>query len=208
MDLYRPIEEAFKQWFDTLEIDRNTGLPDWGPICTGLIVLERLIEDYVLDIEKHKTSNGAQIGRQGLPLAKKILNKFQVGMKLTSGEFGRTNRSSIPTAERLLLVLQSLGLENLSQTERNRILTELQERLIPTLMAYQEHFQVEMKYDPSISTEKFVRQILTKGSSKTSGAIAQHLVGAKLEMRFPDIEIPNHSASTADAPTERSGDFV
>lgn len=208
MELDKPIEDAFKQWFDTLEIDINTGLPDWGPICTGLIVLERLIKDYVLDIEKHKTANGAQIGRQGLPLAKKILNKFQVGMKLTSGEFGRTNRSSIPTAERLLLALQPLGLENLPQNERNRILTELQERLIPTLMAYQEHFQVEMNYDPSISTEKFVRQILTKGSPKTSGAIAQHLVGAKLEMRFPDMEIPNHSASTADAPTERSGDFV
>jgi hypothetical protein len=207
MELSAQMEEAFQHWYESLEKDKSSGLPDWGPICTGLIMLERLIEDYTLDIEKHKTSNGAQIGRQGLPLAKKILNKFHIGMKLTSGEFGRTNRSSVPTAERLLLALQPLGLENLALDERYRVLTEMQERLIPTLMAYQEHFQVEATYDPSISTEKFIRQILSMGNSKTSGAIAQHLVGAKLELRFPSMEIPNHSASTADAPTERPGDF-
>lgn len=73
---------------------------------------------------------------------------------------------------------------------------------------YTDHFQIEARYHPAMSTEKFVKSILSKGTSKTSGAIAQHLIGAKLELRFPDEEITNHSASTADAPTDRSGDFT
>jgi hypothetical protein len=41
-----------------------------------------------------------------------------------------------------------------------------------------------------------------------SGYVAQHLVGAKLQARFPDLEISNESASTADKPTNRQGDFT
>jgi hypothetical protein len=33
------------------------------------------------------------------------------------------------------------------------------------------------------------------------------LVGAKLQFRFPDLKVSNESASTADKPTNRSGDF-
>ncbi len=202
------VATAYQRWYEGLEKDKNSGLPDWGPICTGLIILERLIADYILDIEYHRTSNGAQIRGQGLPLANKILEKFHVPMKLTSGEFGRTNRSSVPTAEKLLDALKPLRLENLLKDERNIILVELQEKLLASLLMYSDHFQIEAQYEPAMSTEKFVKLVLSKATPKTSGAIAQHLVGAKLELRFPDIDVTNHSASTADAPTERSGDFI
>jgi hypothetical protein len=39
------------------------------------------------------------------------------------------------------------------------------------------------------------------------GAVMQHLVGAKLSL-LPDIAIEHHSFATADAPTNRSGDFL
>ncbi|MBV9688221.1 MAG: DUF4928 family protein [Ktedonobacteraceae bacterium] len=208
MELEERVARAYQRWYEGLEKGKSNSLPDWGPICTGLIILERLTADYTLDIEHHKTANGSQIRGQGLPLANRILAKFHVAMKLTSGEFGRTNRSSVPTAEKLLDALKPLHLEHLSKDERNQILTALQEKLLATLLTYSDHFQIEAQYEPAMSTEKFVRSVLAKATPKTSGAIAQHLVGAKLELRFPDIAISNHSASTADAPTERSGDFI
>jgi hypothetical protein len=39
------------------------------------------------------------------------------------------------------------------------------------------------------------------------GPLAQHLVGAKLALRFPDIEVSNESFSTADDQLGRHGDF-
>jgi hypothetical protein len=208
MELEEQVAAAYQGWYEGLEKDKSNGLPDWGPLCTGLVILERLLANYTLDIDDHRTSNGAQIRGQGLPLANKILEKFHAPMKLTSGEFGRTNRSSVPTAEKLLHVLMPLHLEDLTKDERNRILTALQEKLLTSLLMYSDHFQIEAHYEPTMNTEKFIRSVLSKGTPKTSGAIAQHLVGAKLELRFPDIDISNHSASTADAPTERSGDFI
>jgi hypothetical protein len=39
------------------------------------------------------------------------------------------------------------------------------------------------------------------------GAVMQHLVGAKLSM-LPNLDIQHHSFETADAPSNRSGDFL
>ena len=63
-------------------------------------------------------------------------------------------------------------------------------------------------YDPAASTWYAIHQILqiAKKSGK-SGPVAQHLVGAKLQLRFPDIEVPNNPASAADQQTGRAGDF-
>ena len=63
-------------------------------------------------------------------------------------------------------------------------------------------------YDPAESTWYAIHQILqiAKKSGK-SGPVAQHLVGAKLQLRFPDIEVPNNPASAADQQTGRAGDF-
>lgn len=206
MEIGTDIEKAYYQWYEALEKDNN-GLPDWGPVCTGLVILERLKKNYNLDINYHRTDNGAQIKGQGISLGNSILKHHNIAMKLTSGEFGRTNRSSVPTAQSLLAALELLHLDTLSQEERYHILTELQSRLLPTLLRFSDRFQVEAKYAPTLSTEAFIKGVLAKTTPKTSGAVAQHLVGAKLELRFPDLAIPNHSASTADAPTERSGDF-
>src|SRR5208337_3878184 len=43
---------------------------------------------------------------------------------------------------------------------------------------------------------------------RSLGAVAQHLVGAKLALRYPHREIENHSYTTADMQLGRPGDFV
>ena len=45
------------------------------------------------------------------------------------------------------------------------------------------------------------------GHPRKSDAVAQYLVGAKLQLRFPKADIPNQSYSTADEQLGRAGDF-
>lgn len=40
------------------------------------------------------------------------------------------------------------------------------------------------------------------------GAVLQHLVGAKLELALPEVQITHNGFSVADAVSDRSGDFV
>jgi len=40
MTLDIKVEEIYCLWYEALEKDNN-GLP-WGPVCTGLVILERL----------------------------------------------------------------------------------------------------------------------------------------------------------------------
>ena len=54
---------------------------------------------------------------------------------------------------------------------------------------------------------QIVADILIAAGSK-AGAVAQHLVGAKLAVRLPTLEIVNVSYTTADQQLGRPGDFV
>jgi len=69
-------------------------------------------------------------------------------------------------------------------------------------------YPVKFLYDQSITTWQLVHEVLevAKQAGK-EGPIAQYLVGAKLQLRFPDIPISNESYSTADDQLGRSGDF-
>ena len=68
--------------------------------------------------------------------------------------------------------------------------------------------RLEFRYDPAASTWHAVDEILQKSEEAgKSGSVAQHLVGAKLQLRFPDIAVANNPVSAADQQTGRAGDF-
>ena len=68
--------------------------------------------------------------------------------------------------------------------------------------------RLDPSYDPAAGTWHAVHEILQRAKEAgKSGPVAQHLVGAKLQLRFPKIEIPNNPASAADRQTGRAGDF-
>lgn len=68
--------------------------------------------------------------------------------------------------------------------------------------------KIYFAFDPKLSTWQIIHALFeTSRSEGKAGYVAQHLVGAKLQFRFPDLKVSNESASTADKPTNRSGDF-
>lgn len=74
----------------------------------------------------------------------------------------------------------------------------------------------KLNYDATKTLASVIRNLLDqalhrqkKSPGKTYvGAVLQHLVGAKLELALPELQITHNGASVADAFSSRSGDFV
>jgi hypothetical protein len=199
-----------KHWWDSLApVKQNNGLPAKGTVAGALVVLERLKTKYVLDLDQHRAKRGqSQIEGAGKSSTQKILAKFGETRKFLE-EGGRTNRGLAGEIGRLLDTLKSARLENLSTDERNRILTEVQEFLVSKVGEYFSRERVKFTYNPANTAWHCVHIILeTAREGGKEGPVAQYLVGAKLTLRFPNINIRNDSYSASDAQSGSPGDFL
>jgi hypothetical protein len=156
--------------------------------------------DFVTDGNQVKTSGG---------LIRSILARFGESRKYTS-EGGRTTRGTRPAAERLVARLgasESFGA--LGDDERSQAVERMQAWLFEHgIRPYfiKQRLKIEVSLDrpgPRIVADVFEEA----ARRKIAGAVAQHLVGAKLAVRFPESEIANYSFTTAYQPSGRAGDF-
>ncbi len=201
--------KAFQSWFAELKrLKRYNGLPAKGTIAAALIVLERLRVDCDLRMVSHLAPGEAQIAGMSLPALQKILVRYGEDRPFPS-EGGRTNRGNNAPIKLMLNVLADHDVCKLSVDDRNRIINDLQEFLVRQLDTYYALERIAFGFDPQKPTKAIVSQILAEATKrKSAGIVAQHLVGAKLACRFPSIEIANYSASAADNPGGRAGDFI
>jgi hypothetical protein len=76
--------------------------------------------------------------------------------------------------------------------------------------------QLTVRIDPSKSLISIITNLIEAAFARQrecqgtmiAGAVMQHLVGAKLEIALPDIQIEHKGFSVADAPGRRKGDFL
>jgi Domain of unknown function (DUF4928) len=196
---------AFRQWYDSLKLYGN--FPAKGTVGGALVVLERLQHNFDLSIESHTASGGSQISGIGGAAVKAILERFDETRPFLQ-EGGRTNRGLRGDIKRLLEAVKSANLERLSKAQRNEILSELQGFLIARVHDYHDLQRLEIIYDPSKSTWQCICDLLDAARENgKDGPVAQYLVGAKLQLRFPTLQISNESFSTADTQLGRHGDF-
>lgn len=198
----------FEEWYKSLKIVKANKGPANGTIAATLILLQRLKDDYNLDFDSHIATGGAQIkGASGNAVAS-ILKDFGETRPFAK-EGGRTNRGGQGDIRPLFNVLETLRLEGIDKDNRNTILTEYQRYLVDRVGDFHNKQKLKLTFDPNLPTRQIIHDILTLAADeKKAGPVAQHLVGAKLQLRFPDIRISNESANTADQPTGRSGDFT
>ncbi|MBS1687050.1 MAG: DUF4928 family protein [Bacteroidetes bacterium] len=202
-----PITE-FTKWYESLEVIKPNKGPAKGSITTALVVLNRLKEKYDLNFQAHVAKKGTQIkGASGAAVAA-ILKSF--GEERTfSREGGRTNRGGPAGVQSMLDTLRKLGLEKMSVTTRNQQIDIMMSYLVDRVRDYHNRQKIKLTFDPSHSTWHIVHNFLIEAAQEgKAGFVAQHLVGAKLELRFPEIHVSNESGSTADLPTQRPGDFL
>ncbi len=101
------------------------------------------------------------------------------------------------------------GLDEMSQEDRAAILQSCQEFLVERVREYHNRQRIAITYSQASSTWHLVQSILdTADQEGKAGPVAQHLVGAKLQLRFPEVEITNEGFATADQQTQRPGDFL
>lgn len=198
----------FKSWYDTLKkVPQNNG-PAKGTIAASLVVLESLKKNYILDINCHTASSGTQIKGASGQAVKLLLAIFGETRPFVS-EGGRTNRGLKSEIESLLQMLQGLRLDLISSEERTEALQQMQHFLVARIQDFHNRERVKFSFDSMQSTWSTVQTILEAARKDgKAGPVAQHLVGAKLELRFPESTIQNESYTTADVQTGRSGDFL
>jgi hypothetical protein len=198
---------AFESWYKSLRTIKANKGPSNGTIASALILLERLKEDYDLCADNHISNRGIQIkGVSGAAVAS-ILHRFGETRPFVK-EGGRTNRGVLGDIRPLFDKLLELNLGELPKNERNDILESFQAFLAERIKVLYKPRKLKLKFDPNLSTWHLIQTLMQEVTKEgKAGAVSQHLVGAKLQLRFPTIEIANESVSTADQPTERKGDF-
>ena len=200
--------KEFIDWYSSLKIVKANNGPANGSIATALVVLNRLQENYQLEFNNHIAEGGMQIkGASGNAVAS-ILKSFGEERPFAK-EGGRTNRGG-PSEVRLLLeVLKNLHLDKQSDKVRYEVLQTMKSFLVDRVKDFHNRQKIKLTFNPTLSTWHIIHNLLAEATNVgKAGYVAQHLVGAKLQLRFPDIEISNESGSTADLPTQRPGDFL
>jgi len=199
--------QSFEEWYNSLKTVAVNKGPANGTIAAGLVILKSLKESYDLNFESYIAKGGMQIkGLSGSSVAE-ILNDFGEYRPFAK-EGGRTNRGGPGEIKSLLQKLSELNLEILPEKDKNKILTSFQVYLVDRVRDYHNRQKIKLVFDHKLSTWQIVASLLeTAKSEGKAGSVAQYLVGAKLQLRYPEIKISNESASTADRPTNRQGDF-
>lgn len=199
------VRKVFKGWYEGLK--RYQGFPAKGTIAGALVVLERLKLDFQLDISSHTAPGGTQISGVSGEAIKKILSSFGESRPFLS-EGGRTNRGLRGEIKSLLAAIESCGFSGWSTRSRGRMLKKFQSFLVERIRDFHGQQRLKLTHDPAKSTWQAIQDLLMLAREDgKEGPVAQHLVGAKLQLRFPEIEISNKSYSTADAQLGRIGDF-
>lgn len=202
------IRERFHSWYDGLKRWKRYGdRPAKGVVAAALVVLERLRTKCELSLNSHLAEGGAQIAGLNLSSLRKILGRFGESRQFPS-EGGRTNRGNNRPIQLLLEALSAADFGRLSEAERLRLIDEFQMYLVESLDAYYSLQRVQFDFDRSNMPRNVIADILVAAHQRNqTGAVAQHLVGAKLAIRFPDIAVGNSPYSAADEQAGRSGDF-
>jgi hypothetical protein len=198
---------AFFVWYENLPVHKASGGPAKGTIAAALVVLERLKSEFNLDLEAHRAPGGSQIKGASGQAVKKILERFGEKRPFAK-EGGRTNRGGPGDIKPMLDALKIARLDTYEASERSSILDDLQQVLVKKVIEFHNRERIKLVYDPSKTTWQVVQQLLAQArETGKEGPLAQYLVGAKLELRFPDISVGNESYSTADDQLGRPGDF-
>jgi hypothetical protein len=175
----------FKDWYSRLKVHKASGGVAKGTICAALVVLETLKEDFNLDINSHLAAGGAQIkGASGAAVAR-ILERFGETRPF-SKEGGRTNRGAPGDINKMLKALNKSRIKEVSEEERVIILEKLQLFLVDKVREYHNRQRIYFAFDPSKTTRQLISDLLEVArETGKEGPVAQHLVGAKLQLRFP-----------------------
>jgi hypothetical protein len=204
------IDESIRvldDWYSNLQTYTDH-LPSRGSIAAALHVLERLRTSFNLDVANHVSEGESQIAGLSSSTLNRLLARFDEQRRL-SAVAGRSNRGARGDIANLLTSMRSLELGNVSDEARSKVLEAMQSHIVTDYVSkYFAVQRVRAVFDANAPTRKCIEAILRNAKdSRKAGPVAEHLVGAKLALRFPQMEIRNKPFSEADVQGGFVGDF-
>lgn len=181
-----------------------------GPLSV-VIQFTRLVRDksFPLNPDDFKTEKEGQVAGLGGGNLKKILKDHGI-TQLLSSEGGRTSRGSMGLMIKYVDFLNSWNREEKVDFDLVEAYWAEQVREYfrnqPFVLTADSSKTIGANLDDLFEQAK-KRQKQNPGTQYL-GTVLQHLVAAKLSVILPEGSFDIHGASVADAPTERSGDFV
>ena len=204
------LDADIEQWY---EAQRNDGVVNRNVMAVGLIMCEHMSTHFPLDESRWFT--GTQVSLLGGNRIKKILARHGEERPFAS-EGGRTSRGSQDLARSFQVVVNSSSaageFEEIGEDGKLAVINVLQARMVGRIRAdFYDRQRLPLEIDFNKQTRYTVDGLLVAAREKggnTVGAVAQHLVGAILEIRHTGLAIENQSYTTADQQTGRAGDFM
>jgi hypothetical protein len=197
------IHQIFRAWLESCtrggKISRNS-------IAVGVVVLDHLIRQSPVRIEEVISPGGEIVGsrsRLHTILQTYGVNQPEKYLKEV------TTRQAHPDGKRLFEALRYGTLfANVSDEERQRILRSLIDILVTDIQAWFNRQGIRLYLNKQHTPNQWVKEILDAAKGKSGGAVEQHLIGAMLQLQYPNISIPNHPSHAGDVQTNRPGDFL
>jgi Domain of unknown function (DUF4928) len=155
------------------------------------------------------TKGGGQVAGLSGGAINKVLAEYGLAEQVGT-ESGRTSRGTPALAEAYAQFLTELSLCG----DVDLIVVEAW-----WVERFKEYFNSEpfkLSYDESKTLVSALRSLIDQAIARQKrmpgktfvGTVLQHLVGAKLSLAMPNLQIKHNGASVADAVSARSGDFV
>ena len=201
--------ETVTDWYE--DNRAKSGHVNSNVMTSALAVAELLRDEFPLTEEHILSNGGSQVHGLSGNFVKKVLDRFDEHRSFTA-EGGRTSRGSVKLAQGLRERLNnSLKDVTLDESERAEVADAIQAHIVERIQAdYFGKQGINPEINPSVTVAANISRILSEAQNRkdiSSGAVAQHLVGAKLEIRFPNETIGRDSATAGDQQTGRQGDF-
>lgn len=180
-----------------------------GPLCVALVVTQHAKKlGLPLDPENLITEGGGQVLGLGRAAVQAVLARHGIE-RVLAAEGGRTSRGSLGNMREYVAFLNNLA--QAGDVDLDAVEAFWIERVHEFFSAK----PFKLRLDASRSLRVLVRDVLAQADDRQSkgtgmqysGAVLQHLVGAKLDCALGSGSIEHNSFSTADAPSGRAGDF-
>ncbi len=200
------LDQAQKHLSEWLSSCTRRGKLSRNTIAVGVVALHHLRVAKTLPLERDSAvTKGGEMKLSRGSKFRELLQQYGVGERYLKEV---TTRQAHQDGQRLLDALQwGELLTPLSPAEREEVLDALLNTVLKKAQEQLQRESVRLRLDQNLSPWAWIRQILDATRDRSFGIVEQHLVGAKLEARFPNQNFPTLPAHAADAPTRRSGDF-
>jgi hypothetical protein len=198
--------EVATSWYESHRA--ASGHVNTNVMNSGLIVSRMVRDGLPVDDSRFYSQNRSQVRGLSGPAIGKILAENGEERTFTS-EGGRTSRRTLQLADEYRGRLNGIRAE--AGLDVCALGAELEQFF--TARVKKDFFdkqRIDVAIDPTKPMSEVVGDILSAAAAradKPTGTVLQHLVGAKLQLRFPHEDIGVDRANAADQQTDREGDF-